>query len=74
MLALVEDGYSCTSKTEAERINFGLKLRQALQEFTGSFLPHMKEEEEVFQPMLMKYFEYEELKCLKEQVIEEHSK
>ncbi|GBN40310.1 F-box/LRR-repeat protein 5 [Araneus ventricosus] len=47
MLALVEDGYSCTSKTEAERINFGLKLRQALQEFTGSFLPHMKEEEEV---------------------------
>lgn len=24
--------------------------------------------------MLMKYFEYEELKCLKEQVIEEHSK
>ncbi|GIX84853.1 hypothetical protein CDAR_490711 [Caerostris darwini] len=74
MLALVQDGYSCTSKTEAERINFGLKLQHALQEFTGSFLPHMKEEEEVFQPMLMKYFEYEELKCLKEQVIEEHSK
>ncbi|KFM78401.1 F-box/LRR-repeat protein 5, partial [Stegodyphus mimosarum] len=74
MLALVEDGYSCTSKPEADRINFGIKLQNALQEFTGSFLPHMKEEEEVFQPMLMKYFEYEELKCLKEQVIEEHSK
>ncbi|XP_055947771.1 F-box/LRR-repeat protein 5-like isoform X1 [Argiope bruennichi] len=74
MLALVEYGYSCSSKTEAERINFGLRLQHALQEFTGSFLPHMKEEEEVFQPMLMKYFEYEELKCLKEQVIEEHSK
>lgn len=74
MLALVEDGYSCTSKTETERMNFGLKLRHALQEFTGSFLPHMKEEEEVFQPMLMKYFEYEELKCLKERVIEEHNK
>ncbi|GFU12516.1 hypothetical protein NPIL_661251 [Nephila pilipes] len=74
MLALVEDGYSCTSKTETERINFGLKLRHALQEFTGSFLPHMKEEEEVFQPMLMKYFEYEELKCLKDRVIEEHNK
>lgn len=74
ILALVEDGYSCTSKTEAERINFGIKLRNALQEFTGVFLPHMKEEEEVFQPMLIKYFEYEELKCLKEQVIEEHDK
>lgn len=24
--------------------------------------------------MLMKYFEYEELKCLKEQVLEEHHK
>ncbi|XP_054713378.1 F-box/LRR-repeat protein 5-like [Uloborus diversus] len=74
MLALVKDGYSCTSKPEAERINFGVKLENALREFTGSFLPHMKEEEEVFQPMLMKYFEYEELKCLKEQVLEEHSK
>uniref|UniRef100_A0A2L2XX96 Putative f-box and leucine-rich repeat protein 5 n=1 Tax=Parasteatoda tepidariorum TaxID=114398 RepID=A0A2L2XX96_PARTP len=74
MLALVKDGYSCTSKPEAERINFGIKLQDALQDFTCSFLPHMKEEEEVFQPMLMKYFGYEELKCLKEQVIKEHSK
>lgn len=47
MLALVEDGYSCTSKTEADRINFGIKLQNALKDFTGSFLPHMKEEEEV---------------------------
>jgi len=32
----------------------------------------MKEEEEVFQPLLMKYFEYDELKKLKELVIEQH--
>ncbi|KAF8785248.1 hypothetical protein HNY73_010820 [Argiope bruennichi] len=44
--ALVEYGYSCSSKTEAERINFGMKLQHALLEFTDSFLPHMKEEEE----------------------------
>lgn len=32
----------------------------------------MEEEEEVFQPLLMKYFDYEELLLLKEQVIQQH--
>ncbi|EEC02522.1 F-box/leucine rich repeat protein, putative [Ixodes scapularis] len=74
MLALVHDGYSCTNKSESERLNYGLRLRHALLEFTDKFLPHMKEEEEVFQPMLIQYFGYEELKTLKELVIQEHSK
>lgn len=74
MLALVRDGYSCTNKTATERVNYGLKLQHALIEFTEKFLPHMKEEEEVFQPMLIRYFGYEELKLLKERVIREHAK
>lgn len=41
-------------------------------EFTEQFIPHMKEEEEIFQPLLMKYFAYEELRLLKEQVIQQH--
>jgi len=28
---------------------FGMRLQEALNEFTSDFLPHMKEEEEVFQ-------------------------
>ncbi|KAH9363799.1 hypothetical protein HPB48_005060 [Haemaphysalis longicornis] len=74
MLALVRDGYSCTNKSETERLNYGLRLQHALVEFTEKFLPHMKEEEEVFQPMLIQYFGYEELKLLKEKVIREHTK
>lgn len=36
------------TKTTSERINFGIKFRKALNQFTKRFLPHMKEEEEVF--------------------------
>ncbi|KAG8196333.1 hypothetical protein JTE90_013818 [Oedothorax gibbosus] len=72
MLSLVEAGYACCH--EEERKSFGRRLQRALQDFNSTFLPHMREEEEVFQPMLMKYFEYEELKNLKERVIQEHSK
>lgn len=74
ILDLVQDGYSFVVKTVAECVNYGIKLQNAVEEFTDLFLPHMKEEEEVFQPMLIKYFEYEELKILKEQVIKEHVK
>ena len=45
MMHFIEDGYR--KKTEQDRINFGIQLKQALDEFTDSFLPHMKEEEEV---------------------------
>ena len=47
MLTLFEDGYKCTKKSDADRSNYGLKLRHALEEFTQTFLPHMAEEEQV---------------------------
>ena len=45
MLQLVSDGYR--KKTVQDRINYGLQLRAALEEFTEDFLPHMRQEEEV---------------------------
>lgn len=47
MLSLLQDGYKCTKKTDADRVNYGIQLRQALEQFTETFLPHMEEEEEV---------------------------
>ncbi|KAK3587105.1 hypothetical protein CHS0354_023558 [Potamilus streckersoni] len=72
ILSLLEDGYQCTKKSDVERINYGIKLRKALEDFTQDFIPHMEEEEEVFQPLLMKYFTFEELRELKAQVLEQH--
>ncbi|KZS10931.1 Uncharacterized protein APZ42_024579 [Daphnia magna] len=72
ILNLLRDGYTCTSKSISERINFGSQLQKAVSEFTKQFIPHMEEEEEIFQPMLMKYFAYEELLLLKQQVIQQH--
>ena len=48
------------------------QLRRKLDEFTDNFLPHMKEEEEIFQPLLMKYFAYDELRELKQDVLQNH--
>ncbi|GAB6031027.1 hypothetical protein CHUAL_007845 [Chamberlinius hualienensis] len=73
MLQLVSDGYAL-SNDRAERIDYGKRLVAALHEFTSNFIPHMEEEEEIFQPMLVKYFEYEELRNLKKKVIEQHEK
>ncbi|XP_077983093.1 F-box/LRR-repeat protein 5-like [Glandiceps talaboti] len=73
MLEMVDDGYHLDrSKTEDDRINFGRMLTKALKEFTKDFLPHLKEEEEVFQALLMQYFSFEELKSIKALVIERH--
>ncbi|XP_069101137.1 F-box/LRR-repeat protein 5-like [Argopecten irradians] len=73
MLNLFQDGYKCTEKTDADRINYGIKLRKALEDFTNNFLPHMEEEEEIFQPMLIKYFSYDELCNIKNEVLMHHS-
>lgn len=69
---MLQDGYTCTNKPLSERIIFGSQLQKVVSEFTEQFIPHMKEEEEIFQPLLMKYFAYEELRLLKEQVIQQH--
>lgn len=60
------------TKTTSERISFGVKLRKELSQFTQNFLPHMQQEEEEFQPLLMKYFSEEELVEMKNIVIKSH--
>ncbi|XP_071961102.1 F-box/LRR-repeat protein 5-like [Antedon mediterranea] len=62
----------CLSRLEMEQM--GKEVQQALQEFTQDFLPHMKEEEEVFQPLLIEYFSVDELMAIKTDVMELHSK
>ncbi|KAG7514547.1 F-box/LRR-repeat protein 5 [Solea senegalensis] len=71
MLSLFEKGLHSV-KSEYEQLNYVQQLKERLEAFTQDFLPHMKEEEEVFQPMLMEYFTYEELKDIKKQVIAQH--
>ncbi|XP_037554277.1 F-box/LRR-repeat protein 5 [Nematolebias whitei] len=71
MLTLFEKGLQSV-KSEYEQLNYAQQLKERLEAFTQDFLPHMKEEEEVFQPMLMEYFTYEELKDIKKQVIAQH--
>jgi F-box/leucine-rich repeat protein 5 len=60
------------SKKKSEQISFGLKLRKELEKFRKKFVPHMKEEEEEFQPLLFKYFTIDELKEMKTTVIKLH--
>ncbi|XP_058048295.1 F-box/LRR-repeat protein 5 isoform X2 [Ahaetulla prasina] len=71
MLSLFEKGLK-NVKNEYEQLNYAKQLKEQLEAFTRDFLPHMKEEEEVFQPMLMEYFTYEELKDIKKKVIAQH--
>ncbi|KAF7203457.1 transcript variant X3 [Nothobranchius furzeri] len=71
MLSLFEKGLQSV-KSEYEQLNYAQQLKERLEAFTQDFLPHMKEEEEVFQPMLMQYLTYDELKDLKKQVIAQH--
>ncbi|XP_069058705.1 F-box/LRR-repeat protein 5 [Pleurodeles waltl] len=72
MLSLFEKGLR-NVKNEYEQLNYAKQLKERLEAFTRDFLPHMKEEEEVFQPMLMEYFTYDELKDIKKKVIAQHS-
>jgi hypothetical protein len=47
MLNMFRDGYYWMDKTMRERVNYGLQLKEALEDFTKDFVPHMKEEEDV---------------------------
>lgn len=71
MLVLFERGLK-NIKDEYEQLNYAQQLKERLEAFTSDFIPHMKEEEEVFQPMLMEYFTYDELKDIKKMVIAQH--
>ncbi|XP_043225449.1 F-box/LRR-repeat protein 5-like isoform X1 [Amphibalanus amphitrite] len=69
MLEMVRGGLDSGRHDQDE---FVRQLRRKLDEFTDNFLPHMKEEEEIFQPLLMKYFGYDELRELKQDVLQNH--
>ena len=43
-----EEGLQMEYCSEAERREFGERLKTAIASFTVDFLPHMKEEEEVY--------------------------
>ena len=70
ILDLLEAVYSATDGVQ--RNYYWQNLQEALYEFLDDFLPHMEEEETVFQPLLIEYFNYEELKQLQETVLTQH--
>lgn len=74
LIDLVEAGYLYLNNTKSigEKIKFGIRLRKALKSFIKKFIPHMKEEEEVFQPLLLEHFTEEELHEMKDVVIKLH--
>ncbi|XP_033647500.1 F-box/LRR-repeat protein 5-like isoform X2 [Asterias rubens] len=75
MQGLLEDGCHRTEhlQSPSEMRTIGSQIKDALEVFTKNFLPHMQEEEEFFQPLLMQYFTYDELKEIRYNVIEKHS-
>ena len=46
-MTLVSDGLQFEFPTEADRVNYGNRLKSAISNFTVDFIPHMNEEEEV---------------------------
>jgi len=70
IIDLLETVYS--SSRDTERNFYWQKLQEALYEFLEDFLPHMEEEENTFQPLLNEYFNYDELRQIKDTVITQH--
>jgi len=70
IIDLVELVYS--SSHSNDRNFYWQKLQEAIYEFLDDFLPHMEEEETIFQPLLNKYFDYNELKQIKDTVLLQH--
>lgn len=70
IIELLESVYS--SNTDIERNFYWQKLQEALYGFLDDFVPHMEEEENTFQPLLNEYFDYDELKQIKDTVITQH--
>jgi len=70
IIDLVELVYS--SSESNDRTFYWQKLQEALYEFLDDFLPHMEEEENIFQPLLNEYFDYDELKQIKDTVLTQH--
>jgi len=71
VIALVERVYQ--ADTQRERVKYGRRLQKAIKDFLDEFLPHMDEEESIFQPLLVENFDSSELKDMKEIVQKQHS-
>jgi len=74
LVNLVEMGYMFLNKARkrSDQLSFGFKLRAELEKFINKFVPHMKEEEKEFQPLLLQHFTIDELKEMKNTVIKLH--
>jgi len=70
IIKLVEFVYNSLDTMEANY--YWNRLQTEVYAFMEEFVPHMEEEENTFQPLLCQYFDYEELKKLKETVVEQH--
>ena len=49
MLNLVKNGKKVCKTSHEDRIHYGHELQKAFNEFVKEFLPHMEEEEKIFQ-------------------------
>lgn len=49
VVQLVRQGTQVREGSVGDRITFGQQLQQAFKDFVNTFLPHMEEEEQVFQ-------------------------
>jgi len=70
ILDLVEVLHSSSDTTTTNQ--YWHRLQTAVYAFMEEFFSHMEEEENTFQPLLCQYFEYEELKQIKETVMAQH--
>lgn len=70
IITLVEQVYAADN--DSDRLHKLLLLQAEVSECLTEMMPHMEEEENVFQPLLTEYFDYEELREIKEKVVEQH--
>lgn len=49
VVQVLKTGIGVKQSSVGERLRFGLRLQRAFDEFVRNFLPHMEEEEQVFQ-------------------------
>jgi F-box/leucine-rich repeat protein 5 len=63
----------CGQETSHGWVRLAEQLKKAIVDFTVDYIPHMNEEEEIYLPLLMKYFTEDELRDLTVKVMELHT-
>jgi F-box/leucine-rich repeat protein 5 len=72
LMKRIEDVRARGTWSLSSRIEFLVSMREDIQNFIRDLLPHLVEEEEVYQPLLLEHFSREELQDLREVVLELH--